>query len=100
MCPRSLVRNAVTIAALAAAVAMAIGVSVMVFSFRSTVESWIDQTLIADLFFAPASNEIVGPSSFIPPAAIEFLEKHPAVAEIDTFREISVPMGEQEWRWR
>ena len=90
---RALVRNSVTIAALAAAVAMAIGVSVMVFSFRKTVESWIDQTLIADLFIAPASNEIVGPASFMPPEAIRFLEQHPAVAGIDTFRELSLPTG-------
>lgn len=90
---RALVRNAVTIASLAAAVAMTIGVSVMVFSFRRTVESWIEQTLVADLFIAPASNEVVGPSSFIPPEAIRFLESHPAVAAIDTFREISVPAG-------
>ncbi len=86
---RSLARNSVTIAALAAAVAMAIGVSVMVFSFRRTVESWIDQTLVADLFVAPASNEIVGPASFIPPDAIRYLETHPAVAAIDTFRELT-----------
>ncbi|MFN2476131.1 MAG: ABC transporter permease, partial [Chthoniobacterales bacterium] len=88
---RALVRNAVTIASLAAAVAMTIGTSVMVFSFRRTVESWIDQTLVADLFIAPASNELVGPSSFVPPEAIRYLETYPAVAAIDTFREISVP---------
>jgi putative ABC transport system permease protein len=92
---RALVRNSVTIAALAAAVAMAIGVSVMVFSFRQTVESWIDQTLIADLFVAPASNEVVGPTSFMPPESIHFLQHHPAVAAIDTFRELSLPMGEK-----
>ena len=92
---RALVRNAVTIAALAAAVAMAIGVSVMVFSFRRTVGTWIEQTLVADLFFAPASNEIVGPSSFIPPAAIDFLEHHPAVAELDTFREMTLQLGDK-----
>ncbi|HEX8680543.1 MAG TPA: FtsX-like permease family protein [Chthoniobacterales bacterium] len=92
---RALVRNSVTIAALAAAVAMAIGVSVMVFSFRRTVESWIDQTLIADLFVAPASNEIVGPSSFMPPETIRFLEQHSTVAAIDTFRELSLPMGDK-----
>ena len=92
---RSLVRNSVTIAALAAAVAMAIGVSVMVFSFRRTVESWINQTLVADLFIAPASNEVAGPASFFPPAAIEFLKTHPAVAEVDTFREVGVPRGDQ-----
>lgn len=90
---RALIRNAVTIAALAAAVAMAIGVSVMVFSFRRTVNSWIDQTLVADLFLAPASNEIVGPSSFIPPAALTFLERDPDVAHVDTFRQIGLPMG-------
>ena len=90
---RSLVRNSVTIAALAAAVSMAIGVSVMVFSFRRTVESWIDQTLIADLLVAPASNQIVGPSSFMPPEAIRFFENHPAVAAVDTFREVDLPMN-------
>ncbi|HEX8281378.1 MAG TPA: FtsX-like permease family protein, partial [Chthoniobacterales bacterium] len=88
---RALVRNSVTIAALAAAVAMAIGVSVMVSSFRRTVEAWIDQTLVADLFIAPASNEIVGPSSFMPPEAIAFLDQHPAIAAVDTFREVLLP---------
>ncbi len=90
---RPLFRNAVTIAALAAAVAMAIGVNVMVFSFRRTVETWIDQTLAADLFVAPASNEIVGAASFIPPEALVFLEAQPEVATVDTYRDISLPMG-------
>ncbi|HEV8184431.1 MAG TPA: FtsX-like permease family protein, partial [Chthoniobacterales bacterium] len=90
---RALGRNAITIAALASAVAMTIGVSVMVFSFRQTVESWIAQTLVADMFIAPASNELVGPVSFIPPEAIRFLETNAAVAAVDTFREIDVAMG-------
>ncbi|MEP6955731.1 MAG: FtsX-like permease family protein, partial [Chthoniobacterales bacterium] len=92
---RFLVRNSVTIAALAAAVAMAIGVSVMVHSFRRTVELWIDQTLVADLFIAPASNEIVGASSFMPPEVIQFLQQHPAVAAVDTYREAMLPLGER-----
>jgi putative ABC transport system permease protein len=90
---RALMRNSVTIAALAAAVAMTVGVSVMVFSFRKTVEAWINDTLVADLFVAPASNEIVGPSSFIPPAAVHFLETQPAVETIDTFRDAELSMG-------
>lgn len=89
---RSLVRNSVTIAALSAAVAMAIGVSVMVYSFRRTVEAWIEQTLVADIFVAPASNEVVGPASFMPVDAIRFLEAHSAVAAVDTFREVMLPM--------
>ena len=92
---RSLVRNSVTIAALAAAVAMTIGVSVMVFSFRKTVEVWLDQTLAADLFVAPGSNEMAAASSFMPPEAIRFLEAHPAVAAVDTFRELNLPVGDK-----
>jgi putative ABC transport system permease protein len=92
---RALLRNSITIAALAAAVAMTVGVSVMVFSFRKTVETWINETLSADVFIAPASNEIVGPFSFFAPAAVQFLASHPAVETVDTFREMELPMGEE-----
>jgi putative ABC transport system permease protein len=88
---RSLMRNSVTIAALAASVAMTVGVAVMVFSFRQTVAAWVEQTLIADLFIAPASNEIVGPTSFMPPETIRFLETDPAIEAVDTFRETQLP---------
>ena len=90
---RALLRNSVTVAALGLAVAMTVGVSVMVFSFRKTVEAWINETLIADLFVTPASNEIGG-NSFVPPAALEFFSNHPAVETIDTFREMELPMGD------
>jgi putative ABC transport system permease protein len=91
---RSLSRNSITIAALAVAVAMTVGVSVMVFSFRRTVETWINDTLVADLFIGPASNEIAG-GAFVPPAAVQFFANHPAVDAVDTFREIELPMGDE-----
>ena len=91
---RALPRNSVTIASLSVAVAMTIGVSVMVFSFRKTVEAWINDSLIADLFIAPASNE-VGADSFFPTPALQFLSNHPAVDTADTFREVRAPMGEK-----
>ena len=92
---RALLRNSVTVAALALAVAMTVGVSVMVFSFRQTVEAWINETLIADLFITPSSNEVAGANSFVPPSALQFLASHPAVETIDTFREMELPMGEK-----
>lgn len=88
---RALLRNSVTIAALAAAVAMTVGVAVMIFSFRQTVSDWIGQTLIADLFIGPAANEIAGPTSFMPKDALRFLENDPAVAAVDTFRALELP---------
>ncbi len=88
---RALLRNSITIAALAAAVAMSVGVAVMIFSFRQTVTDWINQTLVADLFIGPAANEVAGPTSFMPPEAIRFLENNPAVEAVDTFRHFEVP---------
>jgi len=93
---RALLRNSVTVAALAIAVAMTVGVSVMVFSFRKTVETWINETLLADLFITPAANEGFGDSDFFPRDAFEFLTKHPAVDTADTFRAVEVPMGESD----
>ena len=92
---RTLLRNSVTIASLAAAVAMTVGVAVMVFSFRQTVTEWINQTLVADLFIGPASNEIAGPTSFVPPAAIAYLRKNPKVTEVDTYRGVELPFRDR-----
>lgn len=91
---RALLRNSVTVAALAVAVAMTVGVSVMVFSFRKTVEAWINDTLIADLFVTPASNAVAGVSSFFPAPALQFLSNHPDVEAIDTYRQVELPMGD------
>ena len=65
----------------------------MVFSFRQTVSTWIEQTVVADLFVAPASNEIVGATSFLPPEIARWFEAREEVAAVDTFRGIEVPAG-------
>ena len=89
---RSVHRNAVTVAALAAAVAMTIGVSVMIFSFRNSVDAWINRGIVADLFIAPSSNETIGLHAFVPPAAISALQKMPGVEAVDTYRSVSASM--------
>lgn len=85
---QSIHRNAVTVAALAAAIAMTIGLMVMIFSFRTSVDSWIHHGIVADLFVAPASNEVIGLEAAVPPAAIEWLRAQPEVRAVDTFREL------------
>jgi len=87
---RSLHRSAVTIAALAIAAAMTVSVSVMIHSFRGSVSAWLEKTLVADLFIAPAANEIAGLQSFIPADAVEWARQNPLVKEAGTFREIQV----------
>lgn len=51
----NLSRTAVAIAALMVAIAATIGVGVMVTSFRSTVVTWLDHTLRADVFISAPS---------------------------------------------
>ncbi|MEI8293563.1 MAG: FtsX-like permease family protein [bacterium] len=92
---RSLHRNAVTIAALSVAVAMTVSVSVMIHSFRASVVSWLGNTLVADLFIAPAANEIAGLQSFLPADAVAWVRRDPRVRELGTFREMRVPWGDK-----
>ncbi len=92
---RSLHRNAVTVAALAVAVAMTVSVSVMIHSFRASVTAWLGNTLVADLFIAPAANEIAGLQSFLPSAAVEWVQRDSRVKELATFREMPVPWDEK-----
>ena len=49
--------------------AMTIGLMVMIFSFRTSVDAWIQHGIVADLFIAPASNEVIGLEAAVPPAA-------------------------------
>ena len=64
---RTIHRTGITVAALACAVAMMIGVSVMIYSFRQSVDAWIGRGIVADLYVAPAANEVIGLHSFVPP---------------------------------
>jgi putative ABC transport system permease protein len=89
---RSLHRSAVTIAALAIAAAMTVSVSVMIHSFRGSVSTWLGKTLVADLFIAPAANEIAGLQNFIPADAVDWARHHRLVKEAGTFREIQVQL--------
>jgi putative ABC transport system permease protein len=87
---RSVHRNAMTVAALSAAVSMLTSLTVMIFSFRECVSAWIGRGIVADLFIAPASNEEIGLGDIVPPAAVAWLEARPEVAGVDAIREDSV----------
>jgi putative ABC transport system permease protein len=84
---RSLFRNAVTIAALGSATAMLVSVSIMIFSFRSTVDHWINRRLAADLFITLTQNEIAGFQDFVSPDLIGFVRRLPSIDAVDTYRD-------------
>ena len=87
---RSLFRNAVTIAALGSAAAMLVSVSIMIFSFRSTIDRWINRRLVADLFITSAQNEIAGFQNFVSPDLIAFLRHLQSIDALDSYRDYEV----------
>jgi putative ABC transport system permease protein len=85
---RSLHRNSVTVAALVTALAMLTGVSIMIYSFKSTVEVWLNRSVTADVFVAPAASLVVGHRITLPPEIEPTVAPLPGLAAYDTYREI------------
>jgi putative ABC transport system permease protein len=92
-------RAAVTVAALGSALAMVIGVSVMVESFRRTVDLWVSQTVRADLYVAPAAGQrTAGSDAVLSPEVIAAVEAMPEVRALDRLRRFEIAIGEDGGR--
>ncbi|MEO8083508.1 MAG: ABC transporter permease [Ardenticatenales bacterium] len=81
---RSLSRTGVAVGALMVALCVSIGVSVMVQSFRETVQSWLVQTLAADIFVSPAAAGPTRAGRTLPPTAADTFRRLPDVADVAT----------------
>ena len=95
MAPRSvtgaLSRTAVAVAALMVAVSVTIGVGLMVGSFRTTVETWLGQTLWGDVYVsAPALTATRSPAP-LDPRVSEVVSTWPGVTRWDVLRSTDVP---------
>jgi putative ABC transport system permease protein len=92
--PRSVVnslsRTAIAIAALMIAVSVTIGVSLMVSSFRHTVELWLAETVQGDIYIAPPSTTATANTATVAPAAEQVIRQWPGVARVDTLRSVTV----------
>jgi len=87
-------RNAVTVSALMVGLAIMIGVVVMVRSFRETVETWVNDTVMADLVVAPPSwlhgKQLGHASRALSGHWLPKLAAIDGVAAVDTYRDIQV----------
>jgi putative ABC transport system permease protein len=91
---RSLHRTAPTVAALMVSVAMVVGVSAMVASFRSSVDQWVGRAMVADLYVAPAANEILGMRAYMPEEVRAYLDGLAEVEETETYLESEIPLAD------
>ena len=84
---RSLHHNGITVAALLAALAMYVSVTVMIYSFRRTVDDWLHRTVTADLFVAPAINVRAGTQQALPPEIEQAVASLPSLSAYERYRE-------------
>lgn len=85
---RAPVRSAVAVSALMVGLALVIGMSVMIHSFRLTVDQWLEQTVKADLIVASPTWLHEGPAGTLPESVRRRLQDVPGVEAADSYRDI------------
>ena len=91
----SLSRSAVSIAALACALGMLIAVTVMIGSFRQTVNEWVSRAISGDIFFGPAVFSTAAYDQYLPPEVLPDLRRDPDVADIYLYRCVRIPFQDR-----
>ena len=100
MAPRNLVaslsRTSVAVAALMVAVAVTVGVTLMIDSFRYTVDIWLAQTLQGDIYITAPNFNQTRSTVNIDPQIIRAIQTWPEIGQADLLRTVLVetPQGQ------
>jgi putative ABC transport system permease protein len=87
--------SSVAVGALAVAVAMLTGITVMVASFRGTVERWLDATIRADVYVTTPAWRLARGEATLSREALDRLEGIGGVRQVDRLRQTFVRVGER-----
>ncbi len=79
-------RASAVVAALMVAVGMLVALTIMVGSFRRTVDTWITQTLRGDLYVEPVGHRVSAAATVLPPELVRAARGIPGVVAVDTYR--------------
>ncbi len=90
----SLSRTGVAIAALSIAVSATVGMGVMVDSFRSSVQQWLQSTLQADIYVTPLTPSGTGNEASLDPELIAAIAQLPGISEISQGRPVELQSTE------
>ncbi|MXZ34802.1 MAG: FtsX-like permease family protein, partial [Acidobacteria bacterium] len=86
----SIPRISISVAALAVSLSMVTAITIMIGSFRETVQYWVEQTLRADLFVAPATRSNVYSESTLSPELVRLISTSSRVAAVDPFTSFNI----------
>lgn len=78
-------RHRLAAAALVCAIGMAAGMAILVASFETSVRTWVQSTLQADLFLSSSGAQSATANNRLAPATWRALAAHPAVARASAF---------------
>lgn len=87
---RSQSRTAVAVAALMIAVSVTIGVQVMISSFRTTVQIWLEQTLRGDIYISAQDFSATGSTAPLDPEVISLVQTQPLAQSSSAMRGVTV----------
>lgn len=88
-------RASVVVAALMLAVGMLVALTVMVGSFRRTVDTWISQTLRGDLYIEPVGHRASLGATALPESLLSAAAELPGVEAMDTYRGAPMTYGDR-----
>ena len=90
---RRLQTTSVAVAALAVAVTMLIGITIMIGSFRRTLEIWVERTVRADVYVSTASWGRGREEAALSAGVLQGLAAHPGVRSVDRLRQFIAHSG-------
>src|SRR5262249_46071061 len=79
-------RASVVVAALMVAAGMLVALTIMVRSFRRTVDTWVTQTLRGDLYVEPVGHRASQRATVLPGSLVGGARRMPGVEAVDTYR--------------
>jgi putative ABC transport system permease protein len=85
-------RASVVIAAIMVAVGMLVALTVMVGSFRRTVDTWITQSLRGDLYVETVGHRASQRATSLPPELVDGARGLAGVAAVDTYRATTITL--------
>lgn len=87
---RHISRTGIAVASLMVALSVAIGVTLMIDSFRTTVENWLAVTLQSDLYISEPASVGTRPQARLPAALQDRIQQVPGVETAEAIRAVIV----------
>lgn len=81
------------VAALAISISILVGLTLLVASFRSTLELWVNSVIQADVYVTTPSYTRGVEQAVLDPALVEAMRRRPEVAQVDVLRRTRVALA-------